>query len=281
MRRIGLAGVVLALGFLTIVGSAPASTLCLQLKANGSLKGPTTVGGNTCKAGYEKIELPPPAQLETLNKILPHTKYEESGVAGKPTIQFSGVNVQVVSGSGSTSGTVNGTGNLMIGYDENPAKNDQTGSHNLVLGTEQSFKSYGGFIAGRQNLVQGPFASIVGGFGNSAGGAYTSITGGEGNIVRGTLSSITGGEHNETESQYAWIGGGKRNTARGERASISGGYLNVASGEYSSVNGGINNFATGAYASVGGGDANTAEGAYSSIFGGKALTAKNEFEAIP
>jgi hypothetical protein len=41
-------------------------------------------------------------ELETLNKILPHLSYLERGVGGKPTVQFSGVNVQVVSGAGKT-----------------------------------------------------------------------------------------------------------------------------------------------------------------------------------
>src|SRR5205807_5361095 len=42
-----------------------------------------------------------------------------SGVGGKPTVQFAAVNVQIVSGSGSTTGAVNGLGNLAIGYAEN------------------------------------------------------------------------------------------------------------------------------------------------------------------
>src|SRR2546427_4427760 len=45
--------------------------------------------------------------------------FVSSGVGGKPTVRFSGVNVQIVSGSGSTSGAVNGEGNLIIGYAEN------------------------------------------------------------------------------------------------------------------------------------------------------------------
>ncbi len=43
-------------------------------------------------------------------------------------MQFSGVNVQVVSGAGETNAAVNGEGNLVIGYDENPGKHEQSGS---------------------------------------------------------------------------------------------------------------------------------------------------------
>jgi hypothetical protein len=77
--------------------------------------------------------------------------YVASGVGG-PTIQFSGVNVQVVNGEGKTA-SVNGDGNLVVGYDENAGKNDQTGSHNVILGGEQTFTSLGGILGGFKNGV--------------------------------------------------------------------------------------------------------------------------------
>src|SRR6266568_4023467 len=57
------------------------------------------------------------SEIKLLKSILPHIKYVESGVGGKPTIRFSGVNVQVVNGEGETGAPVNGEGNLVIGYD--------------------------------------------------------------------------------------------------------------------------------------------------------------------
>jgi len=63
--------------------------------------------------------------------ILPHINYETSGIGKQPTIQFSGVNLQVINGSGSET-ILNGTGNLIVGYDPTPGT--QTGSHNLLLG---------------------------------------------------------------------------------------------------------------------------------------------------
>src|SRR5690349_23345621 len=59
--------------------------------------------------------------------------FVSSGVGGKPTVQFSGVNVQVVSGTGSTSGPVNGEGNLVVGYAENTSERTRTGSNDLVV----------------------------------------------------------------------------------------------------------------------------------------------------
>jgi hypothetical protein len=49
---------------------------------------------------YKSEALPGSAELQKLDKLLPHVNYVESGVGGKPTIQFSGVNVQVVNGEG-------------------------------------------------------------------------------------------------------------------------------------------------------------------------------------
>jgi hypothetical protein len=268
----GLAGVALAAAFLGIVGSAPASTLCLQLKANGAVKGPTTVGGNTCKPGYEKIELPPAAQLETLNKILPHTKYEEKGVAGKPTIQFSGVNVQIVNGEGKTAST-NGAGNLVIGYDENAGSFPQTGSHDLILGLGQTFTSYGGLVAGRENTLSGPFASVLGGQENVASGEGATVSGGFNNRSTALSSSVSGGETNMASGQFASVSGGFANTANELVSSITGGEHNLASGASASVSGGSENTAKGRDASVSGGMKNLASGTSASVSAGNENTA--------
>src|SRR5207249_3777178 len=70
----------------------------------------------------------------------------------KPTIQFSGVNVQIVNGEGKEE-AMNGAGNLVVGYDEFPG--EQTGSHNLVLGRAQTYKGVGSFLAGSGNTASG------------------------------------------------------------------------------------------------------------------------------
>ena len=96
-------------------------------------------------------------------------------------ITFSGVNVRVVSGSGSTSGTVNGYGNLIIGYNEpRPGVFDRTGSHNLVVGSRHNYSSYGGIIAGFQNTMSAEYASLTGGNNNRACGPNASVSGGRG-----------------------------------------------------------------------------------------------------
>lgn len=56
------------------------------------------------------------------------------------TILFSNVNVQIVDGSGDTEGTVNGRGNLIVGYNElRDYGNDRQGSHNIVVGRMNNY----------------------------------------------------------------------------------------------------------------------------------------------
>jgi hypothetical protein len=254
MRRLTVGCVALLAALLMMAGSASAeatTTICIPTKAGKPIvSGEAGVCKNTKTVTYSPLDLPGQGGLETLNKILPHMAYVESGIAGKPTIQFSGVNVQVISGSGSTKGTVNGTGNVVIGYDENPGQHAQTGSHDLILGEEQTFTSFGGILAGRAGTISGPFASVTGGLDNVASG------------------------------EGSWAGGGQHNVASGLGSSISGGQLNEA-GFIGSVSGGAQNRASRGSSWVGGGKENNAAAEFTSIFGGKGLKAEKEFEAIP
>ena len=70
------------------------------------------------------------------------------------TVLISGANLQVVSGEGATDATVNGLGNVIVGYDENTS-DDKSGSHNLVVGYGHTYSSYGGFVAGQDNSITG------------------------------------------------------------------------------------------------------------------------------
>jgi hypothetical protein len=129
-------------------------------------------------------------EIATIKGVLPFIKVLEKGVGGKPTIVFSGVNVQVVSGAGKTNAAVNGLGNLVIGYDENEGKHSQTGSHDLILGEEQTFTSFGGIVAGRFSTVSGEFASVLGGFKNTAEGKLSSVLGKKEQTAKGEYEAI-------------------------------------------------------------------------------------------
>src|SRR5690348_15440251 len=101
-------------GGLAIPASASAASvaLCVPSTAGATV---TAAGGGSCSGGATKVALPASsADQQTLLNVLPFISFNASGVGGKPTIRFTGANVQIVSGSGSTSGTVNGEGNLIV-----------------------------------------------------------------------------------------------------------------------------------------------------------------------
>jgi hypothetical protein len=156
--------------------------------------------------------------------------------SGYPTVLFNGINVQIVNGTGATQ-TVNGLGNLIIGYNRPRstgavcslgflpteaeciargglwARSHKSGSHNLVGGDFNAYSSWGGAVLGLENAITAP---------------------------------------------YATVGGGAGNRALGDLSAIGGGSLNTASGMYGMVNGGLSNTASGAFATVGGGNARSA-----------------------
>jgi len=147
-----------------------------------------------------------------------------NGLAG-PQFIFEGCNVHVRSGSGATDdgGTLTGLGNLVIGYNEprltrdGPDETGRTGSHNLIVGREHKYSSFGGFVAGMRNTVSGEEASVSGGSFNTASAQNASVSGGFDNTASGDLSSVSGG-----------LG----NTASGEEASVSGGNNRSATGQF-------------------------------------------------
>ena len=143
--------------------------------------------------------------LETKNAALEATL---TGVTRNgDVLLFTGMNLQVVNGTGSTVGVPNSLGNVIIGYNEN-SSDARTGSHNLVIGPFHSWESHSGIVAGYNNTISGGYSSVSGGANNTASGYYSSVS------------------------------GGYQNTASDYYSSVSGGYLNTASGNASSILGG-------------------------------------------
>jgi hypothetical protein len=179
-------------------------------------------------------------------------------------VVISGANLRIVNGLGTTE-TTNGLGNLIVGYNElrdNPTlpPNVRTGSHNVVVGRELNFSSFGGLVVGLINEISGTFASVSGGQQNTASGRFASISGGLFNRASGDFSSVSGGNDNSVSSFTSSVSGGAGNTATNVHASVSGGFLNTASGFGSSVSGGENNTASGDFSSVSGGTNRNAPG---------------------
>jgi len=155
------------------------------------------------------------------------------------TISFHGVNVRIVNGTGTTDGVVDGAGNLIVGYNElRGAGDDRSGSHNLVVGKEHNFSSFGGLLAGQRNTVSGGWSSVSGGRLNAASGLLSSVSGGAFNEASGDHSSVSAGISNLASGDHSSVSGGRNNAAGGFYSSVSGGQGNLASGDVSSVSGG-------------------------------------------
>ena len=131
-------------------------------------------------------------------------------VNGQDTIRFSGVNVQIVDGSGTTGDDVNGLGNLIVGYNELRGvgeDNNRTGSHNIVVGSRHNYSSYGGLVAGLWNSISGNYASVSGGVYNEASNEAASVSGGDTNTASGTAASVSGGNGHIAAGGYDWVAG--------------------------------------------------------------------------
>lgn len=133
----------------------------------------------------------------------------------QPTVRFEGVNLQVVNGTGTTDGEVNGVGNLIIGYNElrEETSDIRSGSHNLILGAQNSYSSFGGMVVGVDNTISGEFATISAGLNNKATGNFASVSGGQFNTSSGSQSSITGGQQNVASAGSSSVSGGLAHTS--------------------------------------------------------------------
>ena len=146
-------------------------------------------------------------------------------------VRFEGANVQIRSGQGSSEGegdryapTVNGLGNLIIGYDE-PDEHypDKTGSHNLVIGPYHSYTSAGALLAGVGNVASGPWVALAGGEENEAHEFASAVVGGVFNNATEELSVVVGGWRNEASGTGAVVVSGEENVASGGQSVAGGG----------------------------------------------------------
>ncbi len=190
-----------------------------------------------------------------------------NGLAG-PHVIFTGANLHVRSGAGTTDAAVNGLGNFIVGYNENNGTQDKSGSHNIVVGPFHAYSSYGGLVAGESSSVLSPYATVSGGKANTASGDYSSVSGGSYNTASGLYASVSGGQSNTASAYSSSVSGGSIGTASSDLSSVSGGFDNTASGVMSSVSGGARNTASGFFANVSGGSSNIASGDHSRVGGG-------------
>jgi hypothetical protein len=225
-----------------------------------------------------------------------------SNTSDHQDVYFDGCNVHVRNGLGGTD-SVNGYGNLIVGYDEATvsgpgsapfvcsdgayqdydsctgaggtwARGQKTGSHNLVVGSGHSYTQSAGVVFGAGNAVNRFAATVVGGYFNVASGQGSSTTAGLLNRSIGSYSSVTGGDTNWAYGSLSSISGGNGGQANGAQSSISGGWVNVTQAQYSSISGGRDGRTEALGSSISGGNRNRTyegedfAGTFASISGG-------------
>lgn len=186
------------------------------------------------------------AQTTLLNDRLAivEAKTASMSVSGDD-VMFQGVNVHIQNGLGATDGNsgsgplVNALGNLIIGYNENSGSDVRTGSHNLVVGANHNYSSFGGIVVGFNNTISGSYSAVSGGTGNSAAGTNSAVSGGVNNTVSGTHGAISGGNANTCGSDQCSIAGGFNNQiTTGAAGFMAGGQNNVVSVSQGTIIGG-------------------------------------------
>lgn len=187
-----------------------------------------------------------------------------SMVHGGQTLRFSGVNVQIVSGGGSTYGTPNGFGNLIVGYDESRGEcdlqssptcdypvergcgsedesdchDDRFGSHNIVVGAGNDYEGVGALVTGKFNAADGQDSVVLGGARNAAIGRGAVIIGGEKSTAVGSFSLVAGGRKNYALGNFSVVEGGQLNRSLGRASVVLGGSGNTAAADDAVVVGG-------------------------------------------
>lgn len=151
--------------------------------------------------------------MELENSVKKLTALLEGVTRDQNNLLFSGLNVQIVNGTGSTNGAVNGLGNLIVGYNQARDGADEierTGSHNLIVGDGHDYKSYGGFVAGLSNTISGAYSSVSGGLRNVASGDYSAVSGGHFKTAEGLYAlsqpDAVLPEPEEKESRACFLG---------------------------------------------------------------------------
>jgi hypothetical protein len=213
-------------------------------------------------------------------------------------VTITGANLRIINGLGSTE-TTNGLGNLIVGYNElrqeNPdcprvfvtCTDTRAGSHNVVVGKEHNFTSFGGVVVGLHNETTGDFSAVSGGAGNTANGTWSAISGGTNNTTPGFASTVSAGLRNTASGDRSVVSGGADNTASGPNSAVGAGRGNTANGVIAVVSGGEDNTASGIGSAVSGGQFNTAGGStigffvgHSTVSGGENNTATGDFSTV-
>ena len=148
-------------------------------------------------------------------------------VVDNTEVLFSGCNLRVVNGAGSTQ-ALNGKGNLAIGYNTADATDLRTGSHNLVIGDQHSYASTASLVSGFDNVITGTAGALVAGQGNRVASSFSGIVGGKLNATTGVHAGVVGGRRLTASGRSSFLGGGDANESSADyAANLGAGYCNL------------------------------------------------------
>ena len=161
---------------------------------------------------------------------------------GDNSVAFSGANVFIQNGTGSTGGTGNSTGNLIVGYNGKDSTDYRTGSHNLIVGDKHSYNSHSSIAVGSEHDITAEYTAVLGGTKNAVSVKHGAILGGDNNNVKAKGAATVGGNSNTVEenADYSVIASGQSNSveSNSKYSGIFGGQANSADANYSAVFGG-------------------------------------------
>ncbi len=155
---------------------------------------------------------------------------------------------------------------------------ERGGSHNLVVGHQHEYPSFGGVLGGRNNAANARHTSATGGFSNDADSPFAAVHGGSGNVASGNNAAVLGGSDNTASGDYSAVVSGSSNIASGNNAAVLSGGRNEAIGFNSAVVGG-GGFVLGQEGTSASGY-NRAFGNYSAILGGQLNLAGSKTPAL-
>ncbi len=139
------------------------------------------------------------------------------------TIVFTGVNVQIRNGTGSTGGANDGTGNLIVGWNEADDNDNRFGSHNVIIGSHHAWEGQSSLAVGFDHALLGDGVATIGGEANTAVGEGSVVLAGQDNRAIGAASVAIGGAENTLSEELSVTVGGVSNLADAPFAIVVGG----------------------------------------------------------
>ena len=183
-----------------IAAAAPAAAsvaLCVPTTAGQAAFSGGTAGGASCN-GARTVLMPDSVEdQQKLIDLLPYVTYKASGIGKKPTLRFTGLNLQIVKKEYPGYGNTDGTGNLIIG-DSGLRYSDQSvtdfrysGSENLIVGSANQWRGRASVIVGESNRVDSTLSMVHGQ--NNTVSAFQGFVTGNNRTVSKSYSVIADG----------------------------------------------------------------------------------------